>query len=171
MKLINIYATSFYGSNCYNMYSNSCDRLYRAWNVAVRQVYKVDRTCHRYLIEAISETLHPKVTLCSRFIKFHDNNMKCNKSVMRTLTKICTADLTTVYGNNLHRISNECHIAVSNLTPQLKKSTMVYHTIPQIETWRVPIIKQILDIKWQSSEVAGFNYQELDEILHYACTT
>ena len=60
MKLINIYATSFYGSNCYNMYSNSCDRLYRAWNVAVRQVYKVDRTSHRYLIEAISETLHPK---------------------------------------------------------------------------------------------------------------
>ena len=171
MKLINIYATSFYGSNCYNMFSNSCDRLYRAWNVAVRQVYKVDRTCHRYLIQAISESLHPKVILCSRFIKFHENNLKCNKSVMRTLANICKVNITTVYGNNLHRISNECNVPVDRLTPQLVKSKMVYHDIPADQTWRLPIIREILEIKCNSFEVLGFDYNELDEMLFDACTS
>ena len=92
---------------------------------------------------------------------------------MRTLANICNVNITTVYGNNLRRISNvmECNVPVDLLTPQLVKSTMVYQDIPATEMWRMPIIKDILQIKCNSFEVMGFNYQELDEMLYYACTT
>ena len=47
-----------------------CERLYAAWNVAVRHAWGVPNTTHRYLIEEISGFLHPKVMLASRYIGF-----------------------------------------------------------------------------------------------------
>ena len=65
MKVFNIYCTSFYGSGLWDLYSSDCQRLYTAWNVAVRQAFQVPNTTHRYLIESISGCSHPKVMLAS----------------------------------------------------------------------------------------------------------
>ena len=48
-KLINIYATSFYGSGIWDISSAECGKLYTSWNVTIRQVFKLDRCTHRYL--------------------------------------------------------------------------------------------------------------------------
>ena len=67
-KLVNIYATSFYGSGVWDINSAECQKLYKSWNVTVRQVYNLDRCSHRYryLIEPVSQCLHPKVMIASR---------------------------------------------------------------------------------------------------------
>ena len=171
MKLVNIYCTSFYGSNCYDIFSNNCDRIYRAWNVGVRRIFKVDRTCHRYLIEGISECLHPKVILSSHFIKFHDNNLKCNKPIIRTLSKLCKDDNKTVYGRNLYNISRTCNIDVPSLTPQLVKTTMSYFPAPENQLWRLPLVKELLALRSDQFELTGFNYEEMTDLLKYVCTT
>ena len=41
-KLMNIYATTLYGSNTWNIFSNDCEKLYSSFNVAVRQILRVD---------------------------------------------------------------------------------------------------------------------------------
>ena len=169
MKLVNVYATSFYGSNCYNLFSDVCDRLFRAWNVTVRQIFKLDRTTHRYLIETISECLHPKVILSSRFIKFHENNLKSVKSVIRTLANLNKDDLTTVYGNNLYNIGRCCNTNVQSLTPQLVKTTMSYFRIPDDQLWRVPIIQEMLAIRNNDLSLTGFSYREIKDILDNMC--
>ena len=46
MKLFNVYTTSFYGSNLYNLFDKSCTRLYTAWNCAVRQAFHVINLTH-----------------------------------------------------------------------------------------------------------------------------
>ena len=58
MKIINIYATSFYGSCLWDHQSTECKKLLNAWNVVVRQVFKVPNTTHRYLIESLPECHH-----------------------------------------------------------------------------------------------------------------
>ena len=171
MKLVNIYCTAFYGSNCYDLFSNSCDRLYRAWNVAVRKIFKVDRTSHRYLIEAISQCLHPKVILSSRFVKFHGNNLKCNKPIIRTLSSLCKDDNKTVYGRNLYNISRSCKIDVPSLTPQLVKTTMSYFPVPENQLWRLPIVTELLTLRSDQFELTGFDYSEMTDLLKYVCTT
>ena len=70
MKLMNIYAMSLYGSCLWDLFSDKSERLYKAWNVGVRIAFNVSRLTHRYLIEPISNVLHPKVILSSRFIDF-----------------------------------------------------------------------------------------------------
>ena len=139
--------------------------------MTVRQVYKLDRTAHRYLIEIISNCLHPKVTLSSRFVKFHENNVKCVKPVIRTLANLNKYDLTTVYGRNLYKIGRCCDVNVNSLTPQLVKSNMTYSSIPDTELWRIPIIDEILALRSNELTLTGFSYGEMKDILDHVCTT
>ena len=107
LKLYNIYAMSLYGSCLWDLFSEKCERLYKAWNVSVRIALNVSRYTHRYLIEPVSKTLHPKVILCSRFVKFHNTlQAHSSKPAVKFLSKICTNDLRTTYGSNLYKISN-----------------------------------------------------------------
>ena len=63
LKTLNISAASFYGSSLWDLYSKGCERIYAAWNVAIRICFNVDRSTHRYLIEELSDSIHPKVML------------------------------------------------------------------------------------------------------------
>ena len=63
IKIFNIFATSFYGSGLWDLYSNEVDRIYKSWNVSVRFAFDVPRTTHRYMIEPMSGSPHPKTML------------------------------------------------------------------------------------------------------------
>ena len=65
-----IYARSFYGANLWDLYSKQCEKIYSSWIVTIRICCNVDRRTHRYIIEELSESLHPKVMLCSRYMGF-----------------------------------------------------------------------------------------------------
>ena len=88
MKMINIYATSFYGANQYRIYTNQCDKFYTAYNMCVRNIFKVPYQTHRYLIESISDCVHPKVMICSRFVKCVNTWINCNKPAIVMLENI-----------------------------------------------------------------------------------
>ena len=49
--------------------------------------------------------------------------------------------------------------------------TAKYRDIPRGEEYRVNVIKEIIDIKNQQLEVAGFDDHELDEILRFVCVS
>ena len=44
IKLYNIYCCSFYGSNLFDLFSTTLERLYRSWNIAVRIAFKLPYT-------------------------------------------------------------------------------------------------------------------------------
>ena len=79
MKMISIYASSFYGSSLWNFFSGQCDRIYTAWNNAVRDAFAIPRKTHKYMIDEISGHVHSKTMLCSRFLKFHNSLLNCHK--------------------------------------------------------------------------------------------
>ena len=60
VKLTNMFNTSFYGSNLWDIFSADCEKLYRSWNVSMRQAFNLHWGTHRYLIETLSDTLHPQ---------------------------------------------------------------------------------------------------------------
>ena len=113
LKILNIYAVSFHGSGLWNIFSDECERLYKAWNVAVRHAWKIPNTTHRYLIESISGTLHPKVMLASRYSGFAQSLLDSPKYPVRVMASLCTTDNRTVSGRSLSQISRECGLARS----------------------------------------------------------
>ena len=69
IKLLKVYCTSFYGSSLWDIYSADVDRLYKSWNVSVRNIFNVPFTTHRYLIEPLSDCPHPKTMISGCYVK------------------------------------------------------------------------------------------------------
>ena len=113
IKILNIYAVSFHGSGLWNIFSDECERLYKAWNVAVRHAWKIPNNTHIYLIESISGTLHPKVMLASQYSGFAQSLLNSPRYPVRVMASLCTTDNRTVLGRSLSQISRECGLARS----------------------------------------------------------
>lgn len=143
-KLLNIYATSFYGSSLYKLYSDQCDRLYHAYNICVRDTFSVPRTTHKYLIETISECIHPKVMIFSRFVKYVQSMLKSSKPAIFLLVNLVKDNNGTVCGKNLSKIAKSCHSSNEKLTSKLVNQKMKYSPIPQAELWRENILTEML---------------------------
>ena len=168
VKIVNIYATSFYGSGLWDLYSADCDRLYKAWNVCIRIVFKLDRKAHRYLIEPMSETLHPKVMLASRYVSFWGALKSSSKVCVRILASLNQYDQRTVFGRTLKKIGNDCRLAMEELSAVKVKQLMHYFPTPDAEIWRIGILKELTDDKMQ---IAGFSMDELDHIKQFLCVS
>ena len=130
----------------WNLNSMECDRLYEAWNVTMRNVLNVDRKTHRYLIEHLSGTLHPKVMLLSRYVRFHKTLITSDKFAIRFLSRLGETDNRTIMGKTLSSIMQECNVkCLHDLTPTLAKMKCRYFPTPTGEMWRIPVIRECLD--------------------------
>ena len=171
MKIINIYAVSFHGSGLWDLFSSDCDRLYKAWNVAVRHAFGVANTTHRYLIEDISKSLHPKVMLSSRYCSFVKSLLASPKYQVRVLARLCYNDQRTVMGRTLAGIGHGCDRHGGDhslLTPSDVKNRMAYFRVPEHEKWRTGFLTELLS---EHLEVPGFSKEEMDEMILHLCVS
>ena len=169
IKILNIYAVSFYGSGLWDLFSTDCERLYRAWNVAVRHAWNVPNTTHRYLIESISGSLHPKVMLASRYFGFAKAMLDSPKYPVRVLARLSSTDHRTVMGRTLSQIGRECGLAgwdMVKLSSVRIKEKMKYFAVPLNETWRTGFLSELLD---NQLEIPGLNNDEIQEMVSYLC--
>ena len=146
MKLINTYTTSFYGSPLWDILSADCERLYKSWNVTVRNVCNLERRTHRYLIEPLSGCLHPKVMLASRLVSFHKSLVNSTKFSVRFLARLVEKDRRTVLGSTL-----AC--------------------APESEHWRVQLALELQSVRDDGSSLEGFSRVEVEEMLASTCVT
>ena len=87
LKLLSTYTTSFYGSQLWDIYSNNCEKLYKSWNVSMRNILGIDRRSHRYLLEDLTGQVHPKVMLASRLVGFYNMQLNSKKLKMRFIER------------------------------------------------------------------------------------
>ena len=149
-KLINIYATSFYGSGVWDILSKECEKLYASWNVTIRMVFNLDRCTHRYLIEPISNCLHPKVMLASRYVTFYKSLVNSKKFSVRFLARLQERDNRTVLGRTLEFLLTECDLPSSRLdelSAQLVKRKCSYKRVPDTEAWRIPLLAELIKVR------------------------
>ena len=126
-KLINTYATSFYGSSAWDLTFNNADKLYKSWNVMVRNVLNLDRRTHKFLIEPLSDQLHLQTMLMSRLVNFHKGLIKSPKFTIRFLARLAENDHRTVFGNNLNWLLSKCNLEnVEELSPRIVKEKVLY---------------------------------------------
>ena len=174
MKLLNTYATSVYGSNTWDILSSDCERLFKSFNVTVRNVYSMDRCTHRYLVEPITGSLHLKVMLASRYVTFFNSLVKSKKMPVRFLARLAQNDLRTVLGKTLSSLQTSCGLApdqTSKLTANLVKRKLQYSATPDTEAWRVDMCLELLKLRQGEFELPGFSSAEREEILEHICVS
>ena len=163
MKMISLYATSFYGSSLWNLFDGHCG------NNAVRDAFGIPRTSHRYFVEEISEHLHPMVMLASRFLKFHQSLQKCSKSSVRFLSHLSSQNQRTGYCQNLSSISE--HVEDTELTCSNVKKNMRYSAVPDDRKWTVALVQDLLEMHWNSVEIDVIHEQveDTDAVIEHLC--
>ena len=170
MKLLNTYVTSFYGSNLWDLYSAQVTRIFSSWNVTVRNVFNLPWDTHRYLIEAVSDSTHPKTMMCSRFMKFMESMAMCKKRSVRYLAASVLEDRRTLVGRTVSRIAEDCKAERRNLTSMIAKS-MKYWTPPLEEQWRIPMLKELLEVRAGAAVILDVEHDEVKMMIDHLCSS
>ena len=146
--------------------------IFKSWNVAIRQAFSVHRCTHRYFIEAISESMHPKVMLLLRFVTFVSSLRKSTKLGVRLLARLAEGVNGTVMGKTLNNLTRMCNLtSLKQLTSTKVKENVVYQRIPVEEQWRIGVVKELLQLRSNVLTLEGFTNDEVAEILDHICCT
>ena len=166
VKLLTVYATSFYGSNRWDLYSVDVDRIYKSWNVTIRNVFNLPWSTHRYWIETVSDCPHPKTVLSGRYVKFVKSLTSSNKSAVRYLSALCHDDRRTLLGRTLYKIGSECGADHADLTTTLVRNSFLYFPVPddQLEL-------ELLDARSDKMNNENFTSNQISEIIDNICTS
>ena len=169
VKILNIYTTSFYGSGLWDLQSAGCERLLKAWNVAIRHALSLPVTAHRYLIESLSGCLHPKTMLASRLVKFNATLLSSRKTSVQFLARLCDNDFRTVMGKNMGSIRAD--LLGEAVTAGSVKKNLKYFPVPDDESWRVQAIKELLAVRAGQATLSQFEYEDISDMINILSTT
>ena len=90
---------------------------------------------------------------------------------MKVLYDTVKLDCQSTLGRNLRRIMLDYGLtSINDITTETIK-TKQYAEIPENESWRVPLVKEIVSIKNGPYEVTNFTANEISEILDFAATS
>ena len=172
LKLIWTYATSFYGLPLWDLHSKECERLYKSWNVTVRNVLKLHRQTHRHLIEPLSGHPHLKSVLLGRYIGFHESLVNSPKFTVRYLARLFENDLRTVLGRTLRTLVMDFGVSdARKLSSKLVKKGFKYAAVPPGSEWKDGLALELISGRDLGLELLDFTRTEIDEMLTFVCTS
>ena len=161
----NIYNTSFYGAPLWDLTSRNFDKLEKTWNVSARLLLGLPRRTHKYLIEPLTETPHIVKSVYSRFMKFLNSIADGKKNSLKRVLATIKTDVRSTTGNNLRHLmlktENFCE-------KELEIHKQPYEAIPITETWRIQMIKELIDAR--SGDLSTIlTKKEIDDIAEFIC--
>ena len=171
MKLLQTYACNIYGSNTWDLFSRECQKVYTNYNVAVRNMLKLPRTTHRYLLEPLTESPHLFTQLVSRYVTFVSSLLCSNAFEVRFLVRLCMNDQRTVLGRTMTRIALLCNARPDDISSNMVKKSVKYAPIPEAEVWRIGVVQNMCSIRDRTIPDHGLTDTEAAEILDFACTS
>ena len=171
MNLNWIYNSHFTGSPLWDMFSKEAEMISSTWNVATRVMCGVNRTTHRYFIEPLAERQHIKWSLIRRFINFTNNLVKSPKTQLANLYLSVKDDCRSSTGRNIRCIENMFDGKMWDDITNHDLRTAQYHPVADENQWRIPMVKELLNVRYNQFELQGFERSEINELLEYVCTT
>ena len=139
--------------------------------MSFRLTYDLPLQTHRYLVEPVSEQIHLKKMLIRRFLSFINQINKSKKNIPKQLLNSIQYDTRSVTGSNIHRILLLTGKENINQISDTDIENINYADISDENQWRVNLIKEITDVKFDQLSIDGFSREECEEMLQYACIT
>ena len=137
----------------------------------MRYIFNIDRRSHRYLLEPLTEQMHPKIMLASRLVTFYRNQLNSSKFRMRFLLRLAADDKRTVLGRTLDKISQECNCSVELLTSRVVKNQLKYAKAPSDEEWRIDVARELYAARKDNGIIPGFSIDDINVLLQHVCVS
>ena len=159
------------GSVLWNLFSKEVTMIENSWNVSFRCMFNLPLQTHRYLVEPISKQTHIQSFLYQRFLGFISRLEKCNKTAIKTLFRAVHDNTNSTTGLNMRKLLIKTNqFRKEDISIGLLKS-LTYHPIPEAEEWRIGVIFELLEWRYENASIDGFNHSELQNILNFVCTS
>jgi hypothetical protein len=176
-KLLQIYGTSFYGSNLWNLYDTSASHLFKTWNIALRKLYALPYRTHTKFLDHICNIRHISVTLKVRFVSFIQSLLQSSNAIIKHLIHFYTFNHTSPTGLLLSQILNEFDIGYLSDMPLFTSDPRTsiiekYNMINELSVEELSYcsaIKELIDCKHGTS-VCGLRNDECMELIDYLST-
>ena len=168
LKLISIYFTSFFGSNLWDLYGEATRKLYVTWNETVKNAFDLPFATHRYILQDMVDLPHVRTCLIRRFVKFYSTLKNSSKLEVRTLFDIQRFDVRSSFGLNCRNLCSEFDaVAVDHI---LRKNVVMPIKTLDVNSWRVPFLKELVAIKSGSFHVE-LPPRDIQLIIDHLCTS
>ena len=110
------------------------------------------------------------LTLIGNFLNFIKQVRNSPKQVLRQLYSVTKNDVRSTTGSNLRNILLLTDLSnIDDLQPSTV-SKIKYKDMLDRDKWRIPLIKEVMDMKYCNTFPEGWTQEEMDEILEIACT-
>ena len=132
---------------------------------------RIDRKSHRYLIEPLSGIKHLKRTLLEAFMNFTKKLSNSPKKSVKNVYDLIRKDCRSVTGSNIRNIYLECAVDEHRPFSDINIKTQDFFSSPPEAEWKIPIIRELIDMRDDLKGNAGFTKEDIEYTLEYLCTS
>ena len=170
LKLNSIYNSQYYGSCLWDLFIPGSVHLESSYNRSVKIMLDLPFATHLYLIQPITGQEHVKIILARRFLTFIEKIKNSAKPPLVMLLSEAMADVRSITGSNCRNIMLLVGKNSVNDVCTADSSSIKYFDVQAENKWRVPLARELIEIKTNHLEVPGFEEEELNSILDFTCT-
>jgi hypothetical protein len=163
VKLNQIYNSHYSGSPLWDLFGQGAASIEASFNRSVKVMLDLPFATHRSLIEPMTDAKHVKII--QRFLGFMDKIDSSDKIALKMLKVEAMLDVRSVTGRNYRNIML---LAGKSSVDHVRKGSLdlSYFPLDVEDSWKLGVIKEIIDAKSDVLEVPGFDNDELEAPLH-----
>ena len=174
-KLVTLYNSACYGSNTWNLFGEWSRKLQTCWNVNLKQIWSLPHQTYRYFFDHLTQCKHLKILLLKRFLTFIISILKGENSSCKFLLRTVSGNSNSITGHNIRNLEIESGIPIDIQKLQLHIDNIIdslyFQKTPPGESWRINALKDLSQVKSGHFYLEGFNMEEVEEMLHFICTS
>lgn len=156
LKLIKVYILHLYGCQLWNFQGRGAEKLWSTWNGLLRSLFHLPLATHRYILEAVSGSVHLKEIVLRRFTKFHQKLSVSSNPLIRNLFRIQRSDMRSGFARN---------VCIAGVMQGVDRNPVI-HPVPAGEEWRIQVVR---DIASRTLTIQNLVPAERDMILQHIC--
>ena len=165
------YCTSFYGSNLYDLRSETATQLYASWRTSIKLIWDLPRECHGYFLDSTlaKNSIPPQVCLLGRFVKFFHSLLSSPSPEVAVLCRLSARDIRTNIGSNLDSIRKETGLDPWIFGSRRIQEELRQNSVSQVvvkDKWRVPYLDKLLTVRTEHFYRGDIeNYRDINSLI------
>ena len=131
-----------------------------SWTKALMNIWRVNGRTHCNIIGSLSDCLHLEDALKHRFQKFHDNILKTGSDFLKMIIQNALKNPFSIYCDNVIDVK------------LFKENSRDISMERKMDTEaKVNVIKELIDIRDQTSDCNMLSMEEVSEMIDFLCTS
>ena len=171
LSINQIYNSHYSSSPLWDLFGDGALKIESSYNRSVKVMLGLPYETHRCLIEPLTGAKHVKKILIRRFLGFMENIDKCEKKAIKMLMETAKGDVRSVTGRNFREIMLLLEKTSVNDVTKNDSDKIKYFPMSETDSWKVEVIKEIIEAKNNILDIDNFEVEELQAILTYLCTS